>query len=338
MLVALHADTGQRAEAHRLLPEATFRCPECSWPAVLKRGRVKVAHFAHQPGAPDCNSASESVTHMRAKLLLAARFRELGYEANLEQPHSDWQRRVDVSVTLADRRGVARQIAVEIQDSPIAVDEVRRRNDADRKAGYFATVWVFTSNRLHKLRAALPGYELRLPEETRYLINRWRVPVAVLDVNREQILLLSTAYATRDGQTWFDQDGDERSSSGRTLKATKRIATALAEFTLTALTGRYAKPGQPDYTAGFRPAPEPEHPWLVTILDPASRKSISSKHLQTYPTGIDAWSQVNQATDNGYDVHLTHTPTRRVWRRETKLGMSGEYRTWTLHLDPLPDR
>ncbi|MGJ3224032.1 competence protein CoiA [Micromonospora aurantiaca (nom. illeg.)] len=157
MLVALREGPDGRVEAGKDLTPGDFRCLECAWPVVLKRGRVKVPHFAHQPGSPACASGGESVTHMRAKTLLARRFRAQGYEVVLEEAHPAQQRRVDVAVTLIDRAGAARRIAVEIQDSAIAVDEMKRRTTADRHAGFFATLWVFTLSRLRHARSVLPA-------------------------------------------------------------------------------------------------------------------------------------------------------------------------------------
>ncbi|WP_327002524.1 hypothetical protein OHA72_46595 [Dactylosporangium sp. NBC_01737] len=131
---------------------------------------------------------------MRAKVLLAQRFREHGHEVALEEPHSGGWRRVDVAVTIQGRNGPVR-VAVEVQDSAIAVDELQRRNHADKRAGFFATVWMFTTNRLSRARGSLPGAELRLPEEVRYLNRRWHLPVAVLDVQREPQMLVSTAIS-----------------------------------------------------------------------------------------------------------------------------------------------
>jgi competence protein CoiA-like protein len=75
---------GIRLEASRFLDGSVFRCPECGWGVVLKRGRVKVSHFAHLPAGPSCGSAGESVEHMRGKALLAERFRAYEYEVVLE--------------------------------------------------------------------------------------------------------------------------------------------------------------------------------------------------------------------------------------------------------------
>jgi competence CoiA-like predicted nuclease len=125
VLVALEV-TGERVEAAHELAGDRFTCPACAGPMVLKRGRVTIAHFAHfahfahLPGA-ECWSEPESVTHLRAKRLLAERFREQGYQVRLEETHHRHGRRVDVAVTMP----TGHRVAVEVQDSAIAVEEAK---------------------------------------------------------------------------------------------------------------------------------------------------------------------------------------------------------------------
>lgn len=216
-----------------------------------------------------------------------------------------------MAVTLIDRAGSARRIAVEVQDSAISVEEVKRRTAADRQAGFFATLWVFTLSRLRRARSALPGCELRLPEEMRYLINRWRAPIAVLDIEHEQLLLVSTETAVRDGNLYYDANGDEQWSAGRTLKATKEVFTSTGEFALTAIRGRYASPGRPDFTAGFRSAPEPEHPWRVDTCSPSH--APRSMEVGDAPSNLLEWPSLTDIADDGGSVTLTHMLTGRVW-------------------------
>lgn len=317
MLVAVHDESADRVEASRDLDGGLFRCPQCRWPVVLKRGRVKVPHFAHQPGCEPCASAGESVAHMRAKALLADRFRAQGYSVVLEEAHSDHQRRVDVAVTLTDRSGQPQRIAVEVQDSAIAVGELKRRNAADRRAGFFATLWVFTSNRLQRTRSVLPGHELRLPEEMRYLINRWRTPITVLDVAHEQMFLVSTSMASREGTTWHDRNGEEQYSSDRVLIATREVNTTPSSFALTALPGRYAAAGRPDYTAGFRPLPQPSMPWCIETR-PSSGAVPQTLSLDVPPTRLWERTDLVDLVREGGHVALLHPSSSRRWNLEVK--------------------
>jgi competence CoiA-like predicted nuclease len=165
MLVAQHP-SGERVEAARDLAAAAYTCPLCAGAVTLKPGRVKVAHFAHTPGAI-CDWARESLRHHVAKRVLADRFRALGYIAELEESHPEVNRRVDVAVTMP----TGHRVAVEVQDSAISVGEMRRRNRADRRSGFFGTVWVFTSSRAARLLTAREDHEVRVPDEIRWVQN-----------------------------------------------------------------------------------------------------------------------------------------------------------------------
>ncbi|WP_327007573.1 competence protein CoiA family protein [Dactylosporangium sp. NBC_01737] len=321
MLVAVHARSGERVEASKHLPASPdYRCPVCGWTVIVKPGRVVVSHFAHRPAGPRCGAQGESIPHMRAKVLLAQRFREHGYDVALEEPHSGGRRRVDVAVTIRGRNGPVR-VAVEVQDSAIAVGELQRRNHADKQAGFFATLWVFTTNRLSRARGSLPGAELRLPEEVRYLDRRWRLPVAVLDVQRERVMLVSTAPIIREGQPYYNEYGDEEYSPDRWLVATRQVHVAAATFELEAVRGRYATARNPDYTAAFKAAAVPDRPWRIS----SRRDTAHTTADIADPTDEPAWQLAQQLMEQGHTVELEHLPTARRWRHVARTNADDDF-------------
>lgn len=50
MLVAMKA--GHLILAERACGRDGYSCPGCHEPVILRRGRHKIAHFAHRPGSP----------------------------------------------------------------------------------------------------------------------------------------------------------------------------------------------------------------------------------------------------------------------------------------------
>ncbi|MFD7320515.1 competence protein CoiA [Streptomyces sp. NPDC059875] len=233
ILVALAPD-GHHTEAHRdLVPEPSgYCCPYCRHPVHLKRGRVKVAHFAHAAGA-DCPAASEpeSPEHLAAKALLAAEFRALGYDVILERPHPQHRRRVDVAVRIPGRAGPV-QVAVEVQASAINTKEIIRRERADRAAGYLSTLWCFTRSRAPELLTLRPDIEVRVPEEIRFIHRTHTTDVALLDVNARTLWLAHLAGTWRDGNSWFDSSGNEQSSRGRRPRTIRTVERTPATFAL----------------------------------------------------------------------------------------------------------
>ncbi|MFJ3097943.1 competence protein CoiA [Streptomyces hydrogenans] len=254
VLVALGSG-GNRIEAHRDLPPGPGRydCPYCRHPVHLKRGRVKVPHFAHAPGA-DCPAASEpeSPAHLAAKALLAEEFRRLGYHVVLEHPHRKYHRRVDVAVRFPGRSGLT-WAAVEVQASPISTAEIIRRERADQAAGYLSTLWCFTGSRIDALLTLRPDVETRVSEEIRFVHRTHTTDVALLDGRTRSLWLAHFAETWRDGSSWYDASGDEQSSSGwspRTLRTVERTPATFALQTTWVTPNRQ----RPRWIATFTPA------------------------------------------------------------------------------------
>lgn len=249
MLVA-QQPSGARVEAARDLAADAYTCPLCVGEVILKRGRVKVPHFAHAPGAT-CDWAGESLRHHLAKRVLADRFRSLGYSVELEEPHLRVDRRVDVAVTVP----TGHRVAVEVQDSAIGVEEMKRRNRADLHSGFFATAWVFTSSRAARLLSAREGHEVRIPNEIRWIHNRYGQGVFVIDENAERMWRCHFGGVVRVGESheWYTEDGELTGVDypDRTLRSTKTVARAEVGFALESRPSRYAKPGSPDWTVAF---------------------------------------------------------------------------------------
>lgn len=234
MLVAVDV-AGRPVEAARDLGGDRFTCPACGGPVLLKRGRVVIAHFAHRPGA-QCWSEPESVHHLRAKHLLATRFRSHGYRVRLEETHHEHGRRVDVAVTVPS----GHRVAVEVQDSAISVETAKARTRIDKRLGFFATLWVFTDRRAAALLAvSVPAgvvhrAESRVPKEMLWVDNRYRQGLFVLDLTASAVwnLRLDEVY-TRES---CDPEGTTHYYQPRTLRCITCYPTT---FALTARPGRY---------------------------------------------------------------------------------------------------
>jgi hypothetical protein len=226
-LLIAHDLHQQRIQATRYLPDGAYSCPACSDAVVLKRGRVKVPHFAHQPGADCSASEPESVAHLRAKLFLAKEFRARGYRVEIE--HICFGRRVDVAVWFLGKRGRAVAVAVEVQDSTIAVGLMKYRQAIDRQNGFLPTLWVFTSSRSHALlmaAARTDDHEARVPDDMRYVANRDKYGVPVVDGERGWLARaeLDAVVRPEESRSWYER-GEEVgfTTPARRLKSTKSV-------------------------------------------------------------------------------------------------------------------
>ena len=127
MLVAEN-QTGQAVEAIHVKQSngESFSCPGCKQPVVLKRGRVKMPHFAHSKRA-QCNSFSEGETmeHLQNKALM-----QQWSGGQLEAYLPKLQQRPDV---------LWQQVAIEVQCSRLSLERLVERVVNYRKHGY--TSW-----------------------------------------------------------------------------------------------------------------------------------------------------------------------------------------------------
>ncbi len=127
-------------------------CPNCRGVVHVRGGPEKRTqmHFAHQKGECTWSTESETVRHLRGKILLAEWLQKqfpqasLSLEKRLPEPN----RIADIFVTLAD----GRQWAFEFQCAPLNIDEWHLRHTAYLKASIQDT-WIIGSNRREKQEA-----------------------------------------------------------------------------------------------------------------------------------------------------------------------------------------
>lgn len=100
-----------------------FRCTGCNWPMVLRRGVIKVVHFAHKPNA-ECDHGPETIEHLTCKAYIYEQLRST-YGERVSVEHRVGDSIADVYVAPLDPGEFG--IAVEVQHSPLTVPELRRR-------------------------------------------------------------------------------------------------------------------------------------------------------------------------------------------------------------------
>ena len=225
MLVALQR--GSRVFAIHAIRSSEHSCPACGERVTLKRGKKRIAHFAHRPGS-DCQSArGESLAHMMAKMEIFSVLQERGVNCDVEVPVPTrmGERRADVLITTK----MNYRFAIEVQQTPISPDAV-----AERTAAYasneIGVVW------LPVLRAPLLA-ELSNIDERR--INRTLVKKVVVNTfekwvesfpgrscwcwDPERLAVWKVRYSPhvlwKSESTWYDADGNECTTGGYEFKS-----------------------------------------------------------------------------------------------------------------------
>ena len=132
--------------------EHVLYCPNCRGVVHVRGGPEKRTqlHFAHQKGECAWSTESESVRHMRGKMVLTEWLRRqfplasISLEERLPEPN----RIADIFVSHPD----GQRWAIEFQCAPLDVDEWRLRHAAYRNANIQDT-WIIGNNRREKQEA-----------------------------------------------------------------------------------------------------------------------------------------------------------------------------------------
>lgn len=134
-----------------------YVCPSCLEELILKKGKVKIAHFAHRR---DSNCASygegETLEHLQGKMDLYEWIQSAGIPVSLEVFLPIINQRADILYTYS---GVT--IAIEYQCSPISIEDVCLRTKGYERLG-IKVIWIAGSklaikNRLTALQRSLIG-------------------------------------------------------------------------------------------------------------------------------------------------------------------------------------
>ncbi len=221
MLVAID-ENGNQAMAWKVSRGEEYFCPECRSNLVLRKGEIKVHHFAHKVSDACDYGAGESEDHRRAKFGLyesLQRDPQIAY-VGLEERIGQHQR---ADVFFVTRSG--EPVAIEMQRSNLSVPEIQRRTLGYTGIGV-ATLWV-----------AL-GLKPKVNEEFR--VREWQVWMHAMWQGRVFTHIQAQHFAAwkfdkvvRAGGEYYipGGEGEMDYASDRTLRRTKTLRS-LGNFDL----------------------------------------------------------------------------------------------------------
>lgn len=130
---------GTRVYATRAEKGGNYRCPGCAAEMILRKGEVRIHHFAHRPEITCGWGTGETEAHLEAKLSLYNAFKDRSLRAEAEWivPHLGGDRRADVFIWEMG----AGPIALELQHSSISLAEIAARTESYMAAG-IAVIWL----------------------------------------------------------------------------------------------------------------------------------------------------------------------------------------------------
>lgn len=193
-----------------------FVCPSCQSPVILKRGHIRIPHFAHLPDTLCAEGVGETERHYQCKQSV--------YDALKVHPDvTDADIEVCFPGVRADIYAVIRgyRVAIELQRSNLSVNDLERRTHAYSDLGIFC-VWVVA-------HTAIPENDVRYSPRDweRWLhalgfgrVYYWNDNISVLPVH------FSPYQLWVKESEWYDEDGDFRSAGGYYRKS-RRYRTPL---------------------------------------------------------------------------------------------------------------
>ena len=137
MLVALR--NGERVEARLAEKGPEYFCPDCSIQLILRKGRIRIHHFAHKPKATCAWSKGETLQHLKAKELFLSEFVRRGLAAEVEYivPSLPNDKRADVLVWSP----IGNRFSIELQHSSVDYNELEERTRSYIRARV-AVIWI----------------------------------------------------------------------------------------------------------------------------------------------------------------------------------------------------
>lgn len=137
MMVAKRISDGIRAVAfEERKSSGPWECPACSARVSLKKGEIKVHHFAHYPPVSCEYGSGESEEHRECKTAI--------YKSMRSAPNtSKWELERDLGSVRPDVSGYVgtTPVAIEVQASSLGLEGIFRRTSEYEKKGIFV-LWV----------------------------------------------------------------------------------------------------------------------------------------------------------------------------------------------------
>jgi competence protein CoiA len=181
-----------------------FTCPECHHAVLLKKGEIKVHHFAHVPPIACTYGVGESETHRRAKTAIYQSLLTHPQVTKLQLERSLGDVRPDISFYFKTI-----PIAIEVQVSALSLSQLIERTEA------------YTRKRVYVLWT--PPLDPKILQEDRYSPKIWEKFLHMLYFGRVlywfandrlQPIVYDPYMIEVPVSTWYDEGGEEREEGG----------------------------------------------------------------------------------------------------------------------------
>ncbi|MBB1062378.1 competence protein CoiA [Limosilactobacillus fastidiosus] len=178
MLVAKSND--QFVNAFNANKREEYYCPECGEQLILKKGKCKVAHFAHGVNSKCQLQKGESYEHLLGKQQIFEWARQNNWYPELEVYISSLKQRADVLLNVQGR-----QVAIEFQCSPLSLIDLQERTRGYEKLG-IKCYWFLGSPYELKIHQRQTQKFIQLLNN-RYRLIFWNIKSAAIKIENATI-------------------------------------------------------------------------------------------------------------------------------------------------------
>lgn len=217
--------------------EAPFHCSSCHAEVVLRKGRIRIHHFAHKPPVTCARGQGETEEHHRAKLAI--------YEALQNAPNvTGVEIEKDLGTAVADVYAIisGRPVAIEVQRSNLSVATITSRTATYRALGV-AVLWVgLPTDHLDDERYSPTAWEKWCHAAYFGRVYYWESGETLTPVhfNPHEIYV--------EPRSWFESGGNEQSAGGY-YRTSKRYRTP-ARGPAVALSADFARQTRRSWSGG----------------------------------------------------------------------------------------
>lgn len=192
-----------------------YHCPYCDEEVILRQGRIRISHFAHQTSTTCPLSITESIGHIEMKSYISQMLSVRYPSINIEVPVGN--KIVDIVIRDSSNRGYA----IECQYSPTTVRELEERTRF-LNANQLSAIWVWSSKRFKPYGDG----EWKIPQD---ILNCHKLAfgrVYYFDHNSKKLLAAHFEPATRWRDEAYNQNGELVGGYEVILKTVRNIKFA----------------------------------------------------------------------------------------------------------------
>ena len=210
MLTAFSETLGKKVEASAIAKKKRlYFCQCCGLAVILRKGVVRLPHFAHLPAAT-CQYKGESQLHLNIKKSIYITLQqEIGKSVKeIELEKHLVENRPDVYI-----EGHQKKIAIEVQTSQLSASEIIRRTDLYYQKGIYV-LWIlpFDKDRLLEWDDASETYLLktvRLKEYERIMMYLYYKNLIFWDVSQQfsaNFIVIQLEDIWTEGSSYYSKD------------------------------------------------------------------------------------------------------------------------------------